>query len=168
MSIMVAEALLRVVTFASSNADRPLYFNLSDPKIILGLMLGMFSPYLMVAIPAAITKWLILRLILQKEARPKVWRLIAVAILEVTYVFVAVAFPELVDVDGLSAFPMSLVPLLVCGALGMLCNLLLLPRWHQRAAAYSLLKKYVFAFGLGLIYWAYMVLILFSFQMVLH
>ena len=128
----------------------------------------MFSPYLMVAIPAAITKWLIIRMILEKEARPKVWRLIAVAILEVTYVFVAVASTELVDVDGLSAFPMSLVPLLVCGVLGMLCNLLLLSRRNQRAALYSLLKKCLLAFGLGLIYWGYMVLILFSFHVVLH
>jgi len=165
MSIVLAESIFEAVRLASFGSSRNLIFDLSDPKIIIGLMLGALTPYLILATLATITKWLILRLILQKEARPKIRRLIAVALLEVSYVFVAVALPELVDMRGLSAFSISSVPLL---ALGMLCNLPLLPGRNQPdGAANSLLKKCLLAFGLGLIYWGYLVLILFSFHVVL-
>jgi hypothetical protein len=169
MSTIFAETTLRTLAFASTNPDKPLYFDLSDPKIIIGLMLGAFTPYLMPVIPAAITKWVILRLILPKEARPTVGRLVAVAMLEITYVLSLAVTAGLVGMDRIYGFPMPLAPIFVCGGLGLLCNLLLLPGRNQLGgAAYSLWMRAFLAFGLGLTYWGYLVLIAVLLQLALH
>lgn len=164
--MFLPEAALRIVASAPSNVDRPLYFDPSDPTITVGLILGGLIPYLMLATLATVTKSLILRLILHKEARPTVRRLVAVAVIEVTYAFVGTASRVSVAIEALSPFPMSLVPLLV---LGMLCNLPLLPGRNQpTGAAYTLWKRALLAFGLGLIYWGYLVVIAVSVHLALH
>ncbi|MEW6531188.1 MAG: hypothetical protein AB1473_10150 [Thermodesulfobacteriota bacterium] len=169
MSMIVAEAAMPAVTFASATLDKPLYFDLSHPKIIIGLMLGGLIPYLIPAILAAITKWLILRLVLQKEARPKIRRLIAVALLEVSYVFVVAVAPAFVGFDRIYFFPLSVMPVFICGALGLLSNLLVLPGTNRPACApYSLWKRALLAFGLGLIYWGYLVFIAVLLHLMLH
>jgi len=124
-----------------------MYFDTSNPKIFLGLLIGGSIPYFLPAIPSAVTKWLILTWVL--KIRPKISRIFLVGILE------PICFMALV-----ALLTYTLVPLwpnlLACPIFLMFPNILVVVAGDESGiSGYDFPRRTLYALGTGLIYCGY-------------
>lgn len=155
---------LGVVAASTGFYSDGMYFDLSNPKIRLGLLIGGAIPYFLPAIPAAFTKWFILASVF--KARPKASRIVLVAVLEplcfmgLTALLPNTLFPLW---PNLSENPLMLLILLV---LVMLPNFLLVsPRDQSGQFGYHFPRRILCVLAVGLVYWAYVVLVALALSM---
>ncbi len=155
------------ITLISESRSGPPHFDLNDPKILLGLLIGGSLPYFIPAIPAGITKWLLFVFAFKAWPRPKALRLCAVAIAEAFCLFVAVMITMwLYGFD----VPPSIAPGLTFVLYGLLAafpNLMLL-RPDDKSNDYPILHKSFLAFAIGFIYLGYFLLFWWLIQQVAH
>ncbi len=125
-------------------------FDLSDPKIILALMIGAMVPYLLVEVPTTIFKWLLCVAILGRGS--PVSTLLVVAIAEPVCFFLAMIGTTWLSIPRFLA-------LVAYAVLATFPNLLLFPSANQHGGN-SILKRGLSAFALALLYpvWLYLAL----------
>ncbi len=153
MAVNSWSCFFRTITLISASYPHPLHFDVSNPKIVLGLLIGGILPYLIPAIPAAVTKWLLFALVFRLRARPSVLRLCAVSLAEAFCFFAAVR--GALWLNGLIFFRFG--TLAICAVLATFPNLLLFTSTNQRSS-YRLLKRSLYALATGFIYLSYMIL----------
>ncbi|MBI4965688.1 MAG: hypothetical protein HY913_20590 [Desulfomonile tiedjei] len=135
------------------------HFDTSNPKILLGLLIGGSIPYFLPAIPAAVTKWLILTLAF--KTRPRIARIVLVAVLEpLCFMVITALLPYTLFPLQPDLFEPPLI-LLIYPVFLMLPNLLLFPPRGQLAeSGYHFPRRMLYAFAIGLIYCTYFPLVL--------
>jgi hypothetical protein len=141
--------LIGIAIFSSTSHAHEPYFDLSNPKILLGLLIGGLIPYFAPAIPAAVTKWLIFALLLTRTVRPTAARLCAVAVCEP---LCALAAMECVNWLAMPRYVGLILYLLFATA----PNLLLFPLRNQDSQSHhQFLKRGLSAFSTGIVYLGY-------------
>jgi hypothetical protein len=125
--------------------DGPVQLDLNNPIIVLGLLIGRALPYLMTALLAATTKWLVFVALLRH--RPNILRLCVVALAELLCFFGAITGSVLLNRHDIPRF----YALALYAAFAIFPNLLLVPSTnHPRGNC--VLKKGLYSFALGLIF----------------
>jgi hypothetical protein len=147
MTVVLLPQLYSATTYLLAGASEPPHFDLSNPKIFLGLVIGGSLPYFIPAIPAVLTKWLLFAKVFRLAPWPKFSRLCAVALMEVFCFAVTVGFRTNIS---FFIYPVAATFL----------NLILFQSADQRNGSkdYHYLKKSLYAFATGLIYLGYVVL----------
>jgi hypothetical protein len=143
------------------------YFDLNNPKILSGFVIGGALPYFLPALPATLTKWLLFMSILKGSARPSGFELCAVAIAEPSSLGAAVATTGWLPWFSIPGF---VVAFAVYSVLAMFANLLLFPSVN-RSGCSSLSTRVLYASATGLIYLGYAILVfslLFYFVVLSH
>lgn len=138
------------------------YYILGDPTPEEQLRLLFFMliiPYFAAAIPAAVTKWLLLALIIKRTVRPTVARLSVVAVCEFCCALIATVC--------VSSFSVPLA-IILYSLLAVAPNLLLFPSRNPDGFPGShFLRRGLSAFSLGLLYLGYcLVMIMLWFSLV--
>lgn len=132
-------------------------FDLGNPKIFLGLLIGGFLPYLLTETPTTVTKWLVFSTILRHLPRPSVLRLCGVAVAEaLCFYFVTILF-----LAGHHRLPVPVflsVAVAVYSGLATFPNLLLFPSASKSRGRWTL-RRIAFAFGSGLVYLGYVLIV---------
>lgn len=161
MTVVPFPQFFAVAAIFSAASTDSLRFDPSNPKILIGLVIGGSIPYFIPAIPAVLTKWLLFRTVPRLAARPKFSRLCAVGITEV-FCFLVMAMA--------SGWLRSSIPLLIGLAPLTLLNLLLFQTadQHYGWAGYHLLRRSLYALGMGLLYFGYAFLTGVILSFVLH
>lgn len=117
-------------------------FDLHNPKIVLGLLLGMMVPYVLPAVLATPLKWGIFVVIFGQT--PRISTLLIVAVAEVACLFVALWAATCLGISPRLSF--AAYPLLAAFP-----NLLLFRAVNHRYAN-SLMKRFLCAFAAGSLY----------------
>ncbi len=147
-SLYISWDLARTAAFR----DGPVQLDLNNPIIILGLLIGGTLPYLMTALLAATTKWLVFVALLRH--RPNILRLCVVALAELFCVFGAITGAVLLNPQDIPRFyALALYPVLATFP-----NLLLVPSTNHPRGNW-VLKKSLYSFALGLIFLPCMALV---------
>jgi hypothetical protein len=130
-----------------------MYFDTSNPKILLGLLIGGMIPYFLPAIPAAFTKWFIRTWVLRSE--PKVSRIFLAALLE------PLCFYGGVILISYTLHPENPLIFYIVSVLLTFPNLLVIqPSDQSSEFGYHFPKRALRAFGYGLVYCCYFALTL--------
>jgi hypothetical protein len=131
------------------------YFDLSNPKILLGLLIGGMTPYVVVAILSLLTKRLLFFRVF-KYCQPSFLRLCAVTLAELFCLLIAgIASTRL----GSTA-----LPLLIYAVLAFAANLVLLSSSDRhKESQRSMLRRSLDAFAAGLIYpgWFFLMVVVY-------
>jgi hypothetical protein len=147
MTVVLSPQLYSAKTFLLARTYEQMSFDLNDPKILLGLLLGICVALYATAIPVLITKWLLFRWALESSRPPSSSRFCIVALLEPICLIVATVGETRHDV------PVPLLRFVVYAVLAMLPNMLLFSSLDRKGgAAHYFLKRSHYAFAVGLIY----------------
>jgi hypothetical protein len=149
----------RAITASTGFYSDGRYFDLNNPKIVLGLLIGGMIPYFLPAIPAAATKWLILVSVLDNRPRPS--RICVVALLEPLCFSVGMVLRDSTLLPLWLSLPKSPFTLLILPVWSTLTNLLLFPPGaYSGESGYHFPRRILYAFTIGLVYWVYLALVL--------
>jgi hypothetical protein len=147
MTVVLLPQLYSAKTFLLARTYEQMPFDLNDPKILLGLLLGGCIALYATAIPALITKWLLFRWALERSRRPSFSRFCIVALLEPICLIVTPVGETWHDV------PVPLLRFVVYAVLAMFPNMLLFSSLDRRGGtAHYILKRSLYSLAAGLIY----------------